>query len=136
LSSSSIGRDAEWELREYLERLGFLVIRSAASRIVDLIAIRMDPPHHELFIEVKSTMDRNFKISRIRANGEQIADLKNYAALIEAVLVYCVKFRSEGKWAIHDARSLPKVIRQEDARALNHWEETFSEGTFPGIVPP
>jgi len=135
MSSSSIGRDAEWELREYLERLGFLVIRSAASRIVDLIAIRMYPPHDELFIEVKSTMDRTFKLSRIRTNSEQVRDLKNYASLIEAIPVYCVKFRSEGKWAVHDARFLPSVIRQSDARPLIAWDETFSGRVFPGNTP-
>lgn len=130
MSSSSIGRDAEWELREYLEGLGFVVIRSAASRIVDLIAIGMDPPYTHLFVEVKSTMDKTFKVSRVRSNREQIADLKLYASLVEATPIFGVKFRSEGKWVFHDANSMPSVIRATDSKPLKEWVPGV------GITPP
>lgn len=138
MSSSSIGRDAEWELREYLEGIGFLVIRSAASRIVDLIAIRMDPPHDELFIEVKSTMNPAFKISRVRSNRKQIDDLKLYASLIEAIPILAVKFRSKDQWAIQVVNSdLPKVIKAVDAKKLSMWTFDTPEWRLinAGVVP-
>jgi len=39
MSKSDKGRRAEWELRDILEKRGYYVIRSAASHLIDLIAV-------------------------------------------------------------------------------------------------
>ena len=116
MSASSRGRDAEWELRDHLEKQGWVVIRSAASRIVDLIALKEG---RELFIEVKSTSEPSFKMSRSKNNMEQLRDLLEYSRLIDAKPFYAIRFRTG--WVIDDAHFVPSIIRQEDGKGLESW---------------
>jgi Holliday junction resolvase len=120
MSASSRGRDAEWRIRDHLEKQGWIVIRSAASRIIDLIAIKQG---EELFIEVKSTGEDSFRISRSKHNKEQLRDHVAYAALIGATPVYAIEFRRTGKWVIADEGLLeiPPIIRAEYGKELETW---------------
>jgi len=120
MSAVSRGRDAEWRMRDHLEKQGWIVIRSAASRIIDLIALKQGD---ELFIEVKSTSEDSFRISRSKHNKEQLRDHVAYAALIGATPYYAVEFRGSGKWAIYNASGeVPDIIRMGEASELEDWK--------------
>jgi Holliday junction resolvase len=85
------GRRAEWELRDILEGKGCYVIRSAASRNIDLIAI--EPNGACVGYEVKSTS--NARLSLNTSYGR--TQLQEHIRLSRRIAVYyAVRFTVDG----------------------------------------
>jgi len=108
-------------MRDHLEKQGWIVIRSAASRIIDLIALRQG---EELFLEIKSTSEESFRISRSKHNKEQLRDHIAYARLIGAQALYAVEFRRTGKWRILAAEDIDEngILREDFGMRLEDWK--------------
>lgn len=70
MSNKSRGQRAETALRAILQERGYLVIRSAASKVYDLVCV--DEGGFVMFLEVKSVKDgRCFRVSRTKMTREQ-----------------------------------------------------------------
>jgi Holliday junction resolvase len=87
--------------------------------VIDLIAIRQGD---ELFIEVKSTAEPTFRLSRSVQGTQQLRDHISYAMLIGATPYYCVKFRKSGKWVISNAEMVSSIVREQDGKSLEEWK--------------
>lgn len=87
---SDKGRRAEWELRDILESRGAYVIRSAASKNIDLIAV--EPNGAVVAYEVKSTSAARLSLSNSYAREQLLGHMK----LAERISVYyAVRFTVE-----------------------------------------
>jgi Holliday junction resolvase len=76
------GRRAEWELRDILEGKGCYVIRSAASRLIDLVAI--EPNGAVVGYEVKSTSGHRLSVNTVYGR----AQLGEHLKLNQKIAVY------------------------------------------------
>ena len=81
------GRRAEWELRDRLEERGCYVVRSAASRNIDLLAI--EPNGACVGYEVKSTSSHRLSLNTVYGR-EQFTDHCRLARRIP--VYYAVRF--------------------------------------------
>jgi len=89
---SDKGRRAEWELRDILEARGCYVIRSAASKNIDLIAV--EPNGACVGYEVKSTSENRLSLSNSYAREQ----LHGHMRLAERISVYyAVRFTIDRK---------------------------------------
>jgi Holliday junction resolvase len=108
------GRRAEWELRDRLEARGCYVIRSAASRNVDLIAV--EPNGATVAYEVKSTSSARLSMNT-RYGREQLKDHIRLCARIP--VYYAVRFTV-------DLSPVWRLFRAEDVQrdmCLNAFRE-------------
>jgi Holliday junction resolvase len=107
------GRRAEWELRDRLEARGCYVLRSAASRNIDLIAV--EPNGATIGYEVKSTSS-----SRLSLNTRYSRDqFEGHLQLSKRIPVYyAVRFTID----THPVWKLFKVTPDLDLR-LNAFRE-------------
>jgi Holliday junction resolvase len=112
------GRRAEWELRDILEARGQYVIRSAASRNIDLVAI--EPNGAVCGYEVKSTS--NHRLSLNTSYGR--AQYAEHMRLSEKISVYyAVRFTVLGKplwkcFRVHEGLDLCLNAFREDGLPL------------------
>lgn len=87
---SDKGRRAEWELRDMLEKRGCYVVRSAASRNIDLLAI--EPNGACVGYEVKSTSSHRLSLNTAYAREQ----LDGHMRLAERIPVYyAIRFTVE-----------------------------------------
>lgn len=87
------GRRAEWELRKILEDRGYYVIRSAASHLIDLMAVGKGGT--VLAIEVKSTSNAALSLTHSYEKEQYAGHL---ALLARGVpVMYCVRW-GPGRW--------------------------------------
>lgn len=111
MSRQAIGHRAECDLRGILEARGEYVVRSASSKVLDLISI---PPTGGAYgIEVKSTQEDRFYLM---SNAYTVAQFTHHLMLAERMPVYyAVQFRVGNaktweKWAVKDG--MTTVLRK------------------------
>jgi len=113
---SDKGRRAEWELRDILEARGCYVVRSAASRNIDLIAI--EPNGATVGYEVKSTSSPRLSLNNSYARSQ----LSEHFALSRKIAVYyAVRFTVERSplWRLFAVREgMPLVLKPFDEDAI------------------
>jgi len=115
MSKSDKGRRAEWELRDILEKRGYYVIRSAASHLVDLIAIGTDGCVSA--IEVKSTHGMALSLTH-QYEKEQYA---GHLALVSRGIPVCYAVRWKDATWDYFPIPLPRMLLKEgggDSRLL------------------
>lgn len=98
---SDKGRRAEWELRDMLIARGCYVIRSAASRQIDLLAI--EPNGAVVGYEVKSTSSHRLSLNTAYSREQ----LSAHMALAERIpIYYAVRFTVDRKpvWKLFKVR--------------------------------
>lgn len=102
MSNKSRGQRAETALRAILQARGYLVIRSAASKVYDLVCV--DEGGFVMFLEVKSVKDGHcFRISRTAMTREQHAQMQRDAERYGGNCVafaYVVRF-PDGEYRIY-----------------------------------
>ena len=102
MSNKSRGQRAETALRAILQARGYLVIRSAASKVYDLVCV--DEGGFVFFLEVKSVKDGHcYRVSRTAMTKEQHAQMNRDAARYGANTVafaYAVRF-PDGEYRIY-----------------------------------
>jgi len=114
---NSKGQAAEWELRKILTERGEYVVRSAASKKVDLISIpAIGGPYA---IEVKSTSKDRFYL---RQNADTFLQLTEHLLLSQRMPVwYFVRFAHDNricwrKWAVKDP--FPMILRWDEGETV------------------
>ena len=103
MSNKSRGQRAETALRAILQARGYLVIRSAASKVYDLVCV--DEGGFVFFLEVKSVKDGHcFRVSRTAMTREQHAqmyrDAERYGAIDGVFFAYAVRF-PDGEYRVY-----------------------------------
>ncbi len=100
MSNKSRGQRAETALRAILQDRGYLVIRSAASKVYDLVCV--DEGGFVVFLEVKSVKGDVFRVSRTAMTREQHAqmlrDTERYGSE-DVIFAYAVRF-SDGEYRV------------------------------------
>jgi len=114
---NSKGQAAEWELRKILTERGEYVVRSAASKKVDLISIpAVGGPYA---IEVKSTARDRFYL---RQNADTFLQLTEHLLLSDRMPVwYFVRFNADNrirweKWKVQDP--FPMILRMYEGTPI------------------
>jgi len=91
------GRRAETALRGILQAGGYVVIRSAASKCLDLIAVDVESVSG---LEVKSTRDDVLYVSRTRRQRDQHEDLVRINEETVCGTAYVVRWEPEGVYEV------------------------------------
>jgi len=114
------GRRAETALRGILQAGGYVVIRSAASKCLDLIAVDVESVSG---LEVKSTRDDVLYVSRTRRQQEQHAELCRINDETVAGTAYVVRWEPEGVYEVFSCYDT--IMRKGHGVSL--------ETVFPGL---
>ena len=132
MSNKSRGQRAETALRAILQERGYLVIRSAASKVYDLVCV--DKGGFVFFLEVKSVKSDYccYRVSRTamtKAQHAQMnADAKRYGAIDGVFFAYAVRF-PDGEYRIYGGRD---IMPQHEGVSL---EEAFPVRITPNNPP-
>jgi len=97
MTAKGYGTRAENELRAILQAKGYLVIRSAASKCLDLVCVR---PGIVYGLEVKATHGNVYYSSRNPDSKEQREELINIRETYDLKTLYAVRFLSG--WEVFD----------------------------------
>ena len=132
MSNKSRGQRAETALRAILQERGYLVIRSAASKVYDLVCV--DEGGFVFFLEVKSVKDRRvYRTSRTKMTREQHAqmnaDAERYGAIDGVFFAYAVRF-PDGEYRIYGCER--EIMPQHEGVSL---EEAFPVRITPNNPP-
>lgn len=96
MSSKRKGIKREWELRKYLEKNGYLVLRSSASKTgIDLLA---GNGKEVLAFQVQTSL---------YLSEEKLNELKKYAHALKAKPLLAIKLK--GKWVFAEEKNLEKT---------------------------
>lgn len=131
MSNKSRGQRAETALRAILQARGYLVIRSAASKVYDLVCV--DEGGFVVFLEVKSVKDGHcFRVSRTRMTREQHAqmqsDQRRYGGT-DVTFAYVVRF-PDGEYRVYGCER--EIMTQHEGFSL---DEAFPVRITPNIPP-
>lgn len=133
LSNKSRGQRAETALRAILQERGYLVIRSAASKVYDLVCA--DEGGFVFFIEVKSVKGSTFRVSRTEMTKEQHAqmqrDYDRYGS-DDVYFIYAVRF-PDGEYRIFGCES--EIMPQDGGVSLDVAFPMRITPNNPPIVP-
>lgn len=134
MSNKSRGQRAETALRAILQERGYLVIRSAASKVYDLVCV--DEGGFVFFLEVKSVKDGHcFRVSRTKMTREQHAqmqrDLERYGS-DDVLFLYGVRF-PDGEYRFYGAER--EIMPQHEGFDLDVAFPVRIAPNNPPIVP-
>ena len=134
MSNKSRGQRAETALRAILQERGYLVIRSAASKVYDLVCV--DEGGFVFFIEVKSVKDGHcFRVSRTAMTREQHEqmqrDAKRYGSA-DVMFAYAVRF-PDGEYRVYGCER--EIMPQHQGLSLDHAFPVRNTPNNPPIVP-
>jgi len=104
MGRSDKGRRAEWELRDILEKRGYYVIRSAASHLIDLLAV--GTYGSVTAIEVKSTSGTALSLTHAYEK-EQYA---GHLALVSRGIPVCYAVRWKDATWDYFPTPLPRML--------------------------
>ena len=136
MSNKSRGQRAETVLRAILQARGYLVIRSAASKVYDLVCV--DEGGFVFFLEVKSvkTHSHCFRVSRTAMTKSQHAqmnaDAKRYGAIDGVFFAYAVRF-PDGEYRIYGCER--EIMPQHEGIPLDTAFPPRNTPNIPPIVP-
>jgi len=112
---SHYGRSAEWELRDILEAKNVYVLRSAASRGIDLIGI-LPGVNNVRAYEVKATGEDVFYCRQNKAVKEQY---DGHIELSKRIPVsYAVRFGKEWREFPLDGGGLDMILRKNEGMPI------------------
>ena len=127
------GQKAETALRDIHNAEGYLCIRSAASKLVDLVCV--DPRGLVWLLEVKATTDKAVYMSRTAYQREQHAGMKekmyHYGSL-EIRFRYVVRF-GDGHYEVFSP--LDEIMREGEGKPLEDVLPLRASPNIPPIVP-
>jgi len=134
MSNKSRGQRAETALRAILQERGYLVIRSAASKVYDLVCV--DEGGYVFFIEVKSVKDGHcFRVSRTAMTREQHAqmqrDLERFGS-DEVYFLYAIRF-PDGEYRFYGCER--EIMPQHEGVSLDLAFPPRNTPNIPPIVP-
>lgn len=133
MSNKSRGQRAETALRAILQERGYLVIRSAASKVYDLVCV--DEGGFVFFLEIKSVKTRCYRVSRTAMTKEQHAqmlrDAKRYGGE-DVIFAYCVRF-PDGEYRVYPSGT--EIMPQHEGFSLDYVFGVRSTPNIPPIVP-
>lgn len=134
MSNKSRGQRAETALRAILQARGYLVIRSAASKVYDLVCV--DEGGFVLFLEVKSVKHGDvFRVSRTAMTREQHAqmqsDQRRYGGT-DVAFAYVVRF-PDGEYDVYGCER--EIMRQHEGFSLDEAFPVRITPNKPPIVP-
>lgn len=134
MSNKSRGQRAETALRAILQARGYLVIRSAASKVYDLVCV--DEGGFVFFLEVKSVKGNCFRVSRTAMTREQHAqmrrDMMRYGNPEGVHFAYCIRF-PDGEYRIYGAER--EIMPQHEGISLDVCFPLRNTPNKPPIVP-
>lgn len=134
MSNKSRGQRAETALRAILQERGYLVIRSAASKVYDLVCV--DEGGFVMFLEVKSVKDGNvFRVSRTKMAREQHAQMQRDVARYEgpsSLFLYAVRF-PDGEYRFYYAHN--KIMPQTSGYDIDFVFPARITPNNPPIIP-
>ena len=134
MSNKSRGQRAETALRALLQARGYLVIRSAASKVYDLVCV--DEGGFVFFIEVKSVKDGHcFRVSRTAMTKEQHAQMKRDLARYgndDVFFIYAIRF-PDGEYRIYGCER--EIMPQHQGLSLDSAFPVRNTPNNPPIVP-
>ena len=135
MSNKSRGQRAETALRAILQERGYLVIRSAASKVYDLVCV--DEGGFVFFLEVKSVKDGHcFRVSRTAMTRAQHAQMNEDAIVYgcpDAVFfAYAVRF-PDGEYRIYSCGR--EIMPQSEGVPLDEAFPSRITPNKPPIVP-
>ena len=133
MSNKSRGQRAETALRAILQARGYLVIRSAASKVYDLVCV--DEGGFVLFLEVKSVKGTVYRTSRTAQTRDQAIQMLNDAARYgsdDICFAYAIRF-SDGEYRFY----MPEdhCMPQDDGFPLDEVFPVRITPNNPPIVP-
>lgn len=133
MSNKSRGQRAETALRAILQERGYLVVRSAASKVYDLVCV--DTGGFVFFLEVKSVKSHCYRVSRSAMTKEQHAQMLRDAERYgydNIGFVYAVRF-PDGEYRFYppDAEIMP----QHEGRGIDFVFPQRNTPNNPPIVP-
>lgn len=130
MNNKRYGLKAETALRDILMARGYLCIRSAASKVLDLVCV---PPrgHYVYGIEVKRTSGDALYCSRTKMQKEQHAELIRQEANYEGLVnVYAVMF-GDGRVEVFDSGL--DILREHEGVLFGTF---FPDVTHDLLIPP
>lgn len=133
MSNKSFGQSAETALRDVLKANGYLCIRSAASKLIDIVCI--DPRGLTWLFEVKATHNTAVYMSRSAYQREQFEAFKEYMyrfATLETRFRYVVRFR-DGHFEVFTP--LDEIMREGKGKPLADVLPVRIPPNKPPIVP-
>ena len=135
MSNKSRGQRAETALRAILQARGYLVIRSAASKVYDLVCA--DEGGFVFFLEVKSVKSGYcFRVSRTamtKAQHAQMnADAERYGCDNSVVFAYAVRF-PDGEYRIYGCER--EIMPRDEGVSLDEAFPVRNTPNKPPIVP-
>lgn len=133
MSNKSRGQRAETALRTILQDRGYLVIRSAASKVYDLVCV--DEGGFVFFLEVKSVKNHCYRVSRTamtRAqHAQMLADVRQYGSN-DTLFAYVVRF-PDGEYRFYGPER--EIMPQHEGIALDEAFPPRITPNNPPIVP-
>jgi len=130
MSNKGRGQRAETGLRAILQARGYLVIRSAASKVYDLVCV--DEGGFVFFLEVKSVKNHCYRVSRTAMTKEQHAqmqrDLARYGSN-SVLFAYVVRF-PDGEYRFYGPER--EIMPQHEGLPL---DDCFPQRITPNIPP-
>lgn len=134
MSNKSRGQRAETALRAILQERGYLVIRSAASKVYDLVCV--DEGGFVFFLEVKSVKNGHcFRVSRTAMTREQHAQMRRDAERYwsdDIAFAYAVRF-PDGEYRIYGCER--EIMPQHEGIPLDVCFPQRITPNKPPIVP-
>lgn len=134
MSNKSRGQRAETALRAILQERGYLVIRSAASKVYDLVCV--DEGGYVFFLEVKSIKTGDtFRTSRTATTREQHAqmlrDAERYGSS-DVWFLYAVRF-PDGEYRLYHPEV--EIMSRRGGMSLDYVFPVRITPNKPPIVP-
>ena len=133
MSNKSRGQRAETALRAILQARGYLVIRSAASKVYDLVCV--DEGGFVFFLEVKSVKTHCYRVSRTQMTREQHAamqrDAERYGSE-DVFFAYVVRF-PDGEYRLYGPER--EIMPQHEGVSLDEAFPVRNTPNNPPIVP-
>jgi len=133
MSNKGRGQRAETALRAILQARGYLVIRSAASKVYDLVCV--DEGGFVAFLEVKSVKGYCFRVSRTAMTKEQHAQMNRDLARYgndQTYFLYGVRF-PDGEYRFYGPET--EIMPQHEGMSLDFCFPTRNTPNIPPIVP-
>lgn len=127
------GLRAETALRDILNARGYLCIRSAASKLVDLVAL--DSGGFCFFIEVKAVLGDTYRTSRTAFQREQHLEMMRYASIYgteEIIFLYVIRY-GDGQY-----RAFPidrEIFRYDEGMPLDDAFPSVFVSALPNNPP-
>lgn len=134
MNNKRYGLKAETMLRDILVGRGYLCIRSAASKVIDLIVF--DPRVHPTLpvgVEVKRTSGDVVYVSRTANQREQRDQLRSILWRYDLIPVYAVMF---GDGTVELFNLDLEVFRKGEGHPFDDWFPDRSLPTQPPYSPP